>query len=151
MAETWISRTWTSPGDEWAAPVFGVLAAILAGAACVFLLLYDLSQPTISPNPGVAAYTPPPATRLVPLPRRSDAPALADLPGDPESPLTALAQAQASDQPVKRDIPPPVRKRPRGDPRGDAQRKPGFVQQWDYGYRGWNNNRAFSGGPKSWF
>jgi hypothetical protein len=151
MAETWISRTWTSPGDDWAAPVLGVLAVILAGAACVFLLLYDLSQPTISPNPGVAAYTPPPATRLVPLPRKSDAPVLADLPGDPESPLTALAQAQASDQPVKRHIPPPVHKRPRGDPRDDAQRKPGFVQQWDYGYRGWNNNRAFSGGPKSWF
>jgi hypothetical protein len=151
MAETWISRTWTSPGDDWATPVLGVLAVMVAGAACVFLLLYDLSRPTISPNPGVAAYTPPPATRLVPLPRRSDAPALADLPGDPESPLTALAQAPASDQPVKRHIPPPVRKRPRGDPRDDAQRKSGFVQQWDYGYRGWNNNRAFSGGPKSWF
>jgi len=166
MAETWKSRTLKSqalksqtlksqalksPGDEWAAPVFGVLGVMVAGAACLFLVLHELCQPRINPNPGVAAYTPPPATRLVPLARASDAPALADLPPDPASALSALAQAQASDLPVKRDAHPPVRKRVRVDPRDDDQRKLGYVQQWDFGYRGSSNNRTFSGGPKSWF
>ncbi len=156
MAETWKSRTLKSqalksPGDEWATPVLGVLAVIVAGAASLFLVLYALCQPTISPNPGVAAYTPPPATRLVPLPRQSDAPELADLPPDPPSPLSALAQAKASDQPVKREVHVPARKHTRVDPGDYDQRKLGYVQQWDFGYRGWSNNRTFSGGPKSWF
>jgi hypothetical protein len=160
MAETWKSRTLKpqalksralkSPGNEWAAPVFGVLGVMVAGAACLFLVLYELCQPSINPNPGLAAYTAPPATRLVPLARQSDAPALADLPPDPPSALSALAQAQAGDQPVKRDAHPPARKRTHVDP-GDDQRKLGYVQQWDFGYHGSNNNRTFSGGPKSWF
>jgi hypothetical protein len=140
-----------SPGDEWATPVFGVLAVIVAGAASLFLVLYALCQPTISPNPGVAAYTPPPATRLVPLPRRSDAPELAELPPDPAPALSAMAQAQAGDQPVKREIHAPARKHTRVDPGSYDQRKLGYVQQWDFGYRGWSNNRAFSGGPRSFF
>ena len=128
---------------------------IVAGAACVFLALYELSQPTINPNPGLAAYTPPPATRLVPLPRQSDAPELAELPVDlppaPASALSAMAQAQASDQPVKRDAHPPARKHARVDPGVSDQRKLDYVQPWDSGYRGWSNSRTFSGGPKSWF
>jgi hypothetical protein len=161
VAETWKSRTLksqtlksralSSPGDEWAAPVFGVLGVIVAGTVCLFLVLYELCQPTISPNPGIAAYTPPPATRLVPLARQSDAPVLTDLAPDPASPLTALAQAQASDQPVKRDAHPPARKHTRVDPGDYDQRKLGYVQQWDFGYHSWSNNRTISGGPKSWF
>ncbi len=146
-----------SPGDEWATPVFGVLGVMVTGAACFFLALFELSRPTINPNPGLAAYTPPPATRLVPLPRRSDAPELAELPADPPaapaSALSALALAQAGDQPVKRDAHPPARKHTRVvDPGDSDQRKLGYVQQpWDFGYRGTSNNRTFSGGPKSWF
>jgi hypothetical protein len=158
MAGTWKSRTlkaqtwkpWKSPADEWAAPLFGVLGAIMVGASCLFLLLHELCQPTINLNPGVAAYSAPPATRLVPLPRESDAPELADLPPDPASALSAMAQARAGDQPTKRDAHPP-RKRARVDPRDYDQRKFGYVQQPDFGYRGWNNSRTFSGGPKSWF
>lgn len=170
MAETWKSRTLKSqtlksqalksPGDEWATPVFGVLGVMVAGTACLFLLLYELCQPTINPNPGITAYSPPPATRLVPLARASDAPELTDLAPDPASALSALAQAQASDQPVKRDAHPPARKHTRVDPvdydqrklgYAQDQRKLGYVQQWDFGYRGWSNNRTISGGPKSWF
>jgi hypothetical protein len=163
MAKTWQlqnrkAQNWKSPSDEWAAPLFWVLVTMLAGAACVFLLLYSLGQPKINPNPGLAAYTPPPGTRLIPLPRKSDAPELAELPPAPASPspLTALAQAQPSEQPAKHDVRLPVQKRPRAEPREYDQR--GFAQ-WNYGYRGgsnsWNNsgsnNRALSGGPKSWF
>ena len=149
------SQALKSPGDEWATPVFGVLGAMVAGAACLFLVLYELCQPTINPNPGIAAYTAPPATRLVPLPRQSDAPELADLAPDPKSvpasALSALAQAQASDPPVKRDAHPPARKHARVDPGDYDQRKLGYAQQWDFGYRGSSNNRTFTGGPKSWF
>jgi hypothetical protein len=150
------AQDWRSPADEWAAPLFWVLVTILAGAACVFLLLYSLGQPKINPNPGVAAYTPPPGTRLIPLPRKSDAPELAELPPAPASPssLTALAQAQPTEQPAKHDVRPPIHKRPRAEPND----QPGLAQ-WNYGYRGGNNgwtnsgsnNRALSGGPKSWF
>jgi hypothetical protein len=156
MVATWKSRTLKSqalksPGEEWAAPVFGVLGIIVAGAAGIFLMLQELCQPTINPNPGVAAYTPPPATRLVPLARASDAPELADLAPDPASALSALAQAQASDRRVTRDARSPARKHTRVDPGDSDQRKAGYVQQWDFGYHGSNNNRTFSGGPKSWF
>lgn len=145
-----------SPDDDWAVPVFGVIGVVMVGAACLFLLLYELCQPAIHPNPGIAAYRAPPATRLVPLARASDAPELADLPVDlppePASALSALAQAQPGDQTTKREARPP-RKRTRVDPRDRDydQRKLGYVQQPDFGYRGWSNNRAFSGGPKSWF
>jgi len=155
-------------GDDWDAPLFWCLSALLGGAAGLFFLLYSLCQPATNPNPGLAAYVPPPATRLLPPPRKSDAPELAGLPADPPvdppSPLTALAKAQPGDQQGKRDTHPPARKRPRVDygeydqrgydQRGYDQRgyaQPGYAQQWNFGTRGWSNNRAWSGGPKSWF
>jgi hypothetical protein len=98
--------------DDCAAPLLGVSGAVLAGAASLFSLIFFLCQPAVSPNPGVAAYTPPAATRLVPLPRISDAP---ELPAETSSGLTALAQAQAGDQPAKPPRP-AARKRPRVDP-----------------------------------
>ncbi len=143
-------QTRRSPDDDWAVPLFVVIGAIMVGAACLFLLLYELCQPAINPNPGVAAYRAPPATRLVPLARASDAPELVDLPPEPPSALSALAQARPGDQATKREARPP-RKRARVDPRERDydQRKFGYVQQPDFGYHGWSNNRAFSGGPKS--
>jgi hypothetical protein len=168
MAETWKAHAGKPRADEWEAPLFWVLSALLAGAACLFLLLYSLCQPKTNLNPGLAAYTPPPGTRLLPLPRQSDAPELAELPADSpppslssSSPLKALAQAQPGDPPVKREIRLAARKRPHADPREHAdpheydQQGAGFVQQWNFGYRGWNNtnnnNHVSSGTPKSWF
>jgi hypothetical protein len=153
MTNTWRSQARRlqpsrSPGDEWETPVFWFLSVFLAGAAGFFFLLHSLGQPKIYPNPGIAAYVAPPATRLVPLPRRSTAPELADLPVvDPPSPLTAMAKAQATDQPPS----PPARKRPRAEPSPNGQRGFGYTQQWDFGSRGPSNNHAWSGGPKSWF
>jgi hypothetical protein len=40
---------------------------------------YWLMQPRVIENLGLAVYKPPPATRLIPLPRKSDAPELVDL------------------------------------------------------------------------
>src|SRR6266567_7500973 len=111
--QPWKPQLRPSPAGDWDVPLFCFLNAILAGAACLFYVLYSLGQPAINPNPGLAAYVPPAGTRLVPLPRVSDAPELAEIPVDPPSPLTALAQAQSSDQQAKRDTRPPPRKRPR--------------------------------------
>jgi hypothetical protein len=151
-----MAKTLELQSDEWAAPVFSVLCAILAAAGGFFLLLYFLCQPTVTLNPGLAAYTPPPATRLVPLPRQSTAPELADIPPAAAPPalsassaLTAFAQAQPSDPPAK-PARPAVRKRPRVEPSEHDQRNFGFAQQWNSGYRGWSDNRA-AGASRSWF
>jgi hypothetical protein len=151
-----MAKTLELQSDEWAAPLLSVLCAILAAAAGFFLLLYFHCQPTLTFNPGLAAYTPPPATRLVPLPRQSTAPELAELPPAAASPalnassaLTALALAQPSDPPTK-PARPHVHKRPRAEPSEHDQRNFGFAQQWNSGYRGWSDNRA-AGGSKSWF
>jgi hypothetical protein len=143
-------RRWESRSGEWEATVFWFLGVFLAGAAGLFFELYSLGRPTIYPNPGVAAFAAPPATRLVPLPRQSTAPELADLPVvEPPSPLTAMARAQAID-PLP-DMSPPARKRPRAEPGTYGQRGFGSAQQWNSGSRGSSNSHVWSGGPKSWF
>jgi hypothetical protein len=146
-----MAETRKLPSDDWAAPLLGVSGAFLAGAAGIFLLIFFLCQPSVSPNPGIAAYTPPPATRLVPLPRVSDAPELAELPAETPSPLAALAQARAGDLPAKPPPRPVAGKRPRVEPVEHDQRNAGFAQPWNFGYRGPSNEHAWSGGPRSWF
>jgi hypothetical protein len=139
---------------EHALPLLWTVTAITAIVGCFWFFLFYLSQPTIYPNPGLAAYMPPPGTRVLPLPRESDAPVLADLPTEPPSPLAAMAQAQVSQKQMK-DAP-PARKHPRTVPRENEQRITGYAEQW-YGYGNWESNRAPSsgprvtGGPKSWF
>lgn len=145
-----LQARWQSLGDEWNAPVFGFLAALLTGAAGLFFVLFSLCHPTVYPNPGTAAYEGPPATRLIPLARTSTAPALADLPVvDPPSPLTAFAKALPDDQPAKSVTPPPARSRPRPDPGAYSQRGSDFAQPWGFGSQGPSNNHVRSGGPKS--
>jgi hypothetical protein len=153
--QTWKSqirqpRPRQSQSGESDAAVFWFLGVFLAGAAGLFFLLYSLAQPKVYPNPGVAVYVAPPATRLVPLPRQSTAPELAELPAvDPPSPLTAMAKAQVSDKAP--DVSPPARKRPHAQPSTYGQRGFGDAQQWNFGPRGASNNHMWSGGPKSWF
>jgi hypothetical protein len=135
-----MAETWKSPSDDWAVPLFWFLSVILAGAACLFLLLHSAYRPTVTANPGIADYTPPPGTRLIPLPRKSDAPELAELRAEPPFPLGALAQANASEKQAKRDARPPALKRPRVAPHDNDQRS-----------RDWNNNRAWSGVSRTLF
>jgi negative regulator of sigma E activity len=138
--------------DEWATPVVWFLSAAAAGAGCVFLVLYALVQPMRLPNPGLAAYTPPPGTRLLPLPRESTAPELAEGPRlDDASPVAALALAEKTGRPARRESTKPVRKRVRVEPRRYEQREAGFSQQWnDEGSRDWNRDHGWGGG-RSWF
>jgi hypothetical protein len=57
----------------------GYLIGYLAFIAGIFFLLYWQLQPAAIANAGKAAYVPPPQTRLIPLPRKMDAPALVEI------------------------------------------------------------------------
>lgn len=110
------------------------LSPILAGAAILFLVLHHLLQPSVLPNPGLAAFVPPVGTRSIPLPRDGNA----DLvyPASPEpSPSTDFAQANES----KPDLHASGRQRsrpPKVAPRESAPRQSDFAQQLNFGYRG---------------
>jgi hypothetical protein len=141
--------------DEWALPFLWTVGAVAALCGCFWLLVVYLSQPTVYPNPGLATYTPPPGTRLLPLPRKMDAPEVGDLAGDPPSPVNAVAQAQTNEKRAK-SASAAVRKRTRVIPREHDEPALGYAQQWN-GYGGWNGNRTWnagrklSGDPKPWF
>jgi hypothetical protein len=155
----------TGARDDLAGPIICLLGSISAVGVFGFALFY-LSQPAIYPNPGLAAYTPPAATRLVPLPRISDAPEVASeqatLGDEPPSAETALAQAQ---KPTKESDPSGhehARALPhQSDPRAFGYSQPwdkfGYAQQWNGRYRDSSFNRGggarprMSGGPKSSF
>jgi hypothetical protein len=138
--------------DESVLPVLLILSAILAVVGSVSLLLFHFSQPTTYPNPGLAAYRPPPAPRLIPLPRKSDAPELANLPDEPPSPLAAFAQAQKIEMSET-----PAPKRPRAAVHETDHATSDYAQQWNSGQGDLSGNRAgsgarkMSGGPKSSF
>jgi hypothetical protein len=137
QADDWVPLLWT------ASTTLGVLG--------IFALAFHfLFQPTVYENPGLAAYSAPPETRLVPLPGKSDAPALADLPELPQPPSTALAQAQTNER-AKPVAHPPFRRRSQATHRENQQPRWGYSPQGNYAYRDWNSNRALGGGFKSWF
>jgi len=152
--------------DDLAGPVICLLGAISVVGFFGFALFY-LSQPAIYPNPGLPAYTPPPATRLVPLPRISDAPEIAPATrrDEPASALAALAQAQTPQKPTKEPDPPghehghalPHQSDPRAFGYAQPWDKFGYARQRDSWYRDSSFNRGgaarprISGGPKSSF
>ena len=75
------------------------LVALIVGLIPVAIPVFLASRPTHYVNPGIAAYTPPPATRLIPLlNRKMDAPMAV---AEPEAPaLNAMASAKLK-QPAK--------------------------------------------------
>jgi len=128
------------------------LSAALAVAGCLGLLLYSLLQPSAFPNSGLAAYTPPPGTRLLPLPRKSDAPELAALASQEEpTPLGARAQGERDDiRTPKRNAERPVRKRSHPPVRHREPREQ-YARQWNNGWRSdWRSN-SWSGSSGPWF
>jgi hypothetical protein len=133
--------------DDWI-PVLWAASATLGVLGIFAVSFHFLLQPTVYENPGLAAYSAPPETRLVPLPGKSDAPALSDLPELPQPASTALAQAQTQAKPVARS---PFRRRSQVTHRGNEQPRWGYSPQGNYAYRDWNSNRAWGGGFKSWF
>src|SRR5882724_6611647 len=58
--------------DDLNYPIMYYLVKLSLFACTFFAFLIWLFQPIIIENPGVAAYQPPPGTRLVPLPRKID-------------------------------------------------------------------------------
>lgn len=149
-----------SQSEESDIALFCVLGVLLAIGLSLSYLMFSLLQPTRVSNPGMAAFDPG-ATRLVPLPRKSDAPALAELPAAPPTPNTPAlnALAQVNEPPAKPEA------KPAGHRRGAAKSAPRRdpTPQWNSPYRdwndshGWSDNRAVTdsrgwhGGPKSWF
>src|SRR5579872_7220813 len=92
--------------------LIAIIATLLSGA---YYALFVLSKPTAYPNPGVEAYHLPAATRILPLPRVSDAPDVAigeaSPGGEPASTATAEAstrQASATPQPPAKEAAPPT-------------------------------------------
>jgi len=120
---------------------------LVAGLGC--LGGYRLMQPRIIPNLGLAAYQPPPGTRLVPLPRKTDAPELADLPPTPvetvgagpdrASPSVEKATVAASPKPV-------ARRKPRPRPADDPASAYAYGGRWGYGDRGGGSWSSWRGG-----
>ena len=66
--------------DDLNYPIMYCLVTLSLFAGTFFAFLIWLFQPIIIENPGVAAYQPPPGTRLVPLPRHMGAPEVAEIP-----------------------------------------------------------------------
>jgi hypothetical protein len=61
-------------------PLLAYLVGITALCLAFASFLHWLMQPVVLSNPGLAAYRPPPATRIEPLVRKSDAPELTLVP-----------------------------------------------------------------------
>jgi hypothetical protein len=60
--------------DNESLPVLAYLVGIAGFCFAFGSFLHWLLQPVVLPNPGLAAYRPPPATRIEPLVRNSDVP-----------------------------------------------------------------------------
>jgi hypothetical protein len=143
MAESLHSRT-----GDWELPLLTFVLAILGILAATGMLMYWLDKPAVRPNPGMAAYQPPPGVRLIPLPRKMDAHELATVALEP-SPLTALAQ-EYEKNPEKAEKP---KRESRVRPR-KAQRSARREYQYPvYGYaQPWNGgNHQWTGGSRSLF
>jgi hypothetical protein len=108
-------------------------------------------QPKVFENPGLAAYQPPPGTRLAPLPHASDAPQLAELPEQKATPIVAqeTSSPETAKPPkteerkvAKKQPPVRVRRERQETPNRFAQQRDRqeqrnrFAQQADFGF-GW--------------
>jgi hypothetical protein len=143
---------------DYAAPiaVYLIALALVAGLGCFGG--YWLMQPRVIPNLGLAAYEPPPGTRLLPLPRKMDAPELADLPPTPVATVGVEPERppESTENTTVAATPKPVARRARarapdnpmsayayGDRWGQSGRW-GYGDRWDRSWsssRGWNDRR----------
>jgi hypothetical protein len=130
-------------------PLLYGLVVFLTPAACLFMLLYWLMQPTVRPNLGMAAYQPPSGTRVEPLPPKIENVQLPDLlahnfsafaAAEPEKPQVAAPVA-----PVKREARGPARERPKPRPQQREYHDPSNNFAWG------NNNRQRQQRGNSWF
>lgn len=75
------------------------LAGLIAIAALLALPVYLMSPDTHLPNPGMAAYTPPPRARLVPVPRKMDAPPIVTASDREDAAIEAALKTMAAAEP----------------------------------------------------
>jgi hypothetical protein len=156
-------RSRVSEDDGGKIPLLGLVFGCLALTSGIFIFLYWLLQPVKIANAGMAAYSPPPHTRLEPLPRKMDAPELVEF--EPISPFRSLAQGEVADSPAETTAKPEApkqearrearRKRERAQARREQreareQREPswGFAADWNSGYR---HDRYRDGGHQPWW
>jgi hypothetical protein len=134
----------TSPGEpsaDFAAPLAACLLVFIGLAGLGFLAGSWLMQPRVLPNVGLAAYQPPPGTRIIPLPRKMDAPELAELPA------AVLASAAAEPDPAPAQVetkpaatnPPVVHKRPKPRPQPDPYSGYAYADHGRWGGGSWAN------------
>jgi hypothetical protein len=135
-------RRQTAVHEAWTIPVMGYLCGYLAFMAGIFFVLYWQLQPATIANAGQSAYVPPPQTRLIPLARKMDAPALAEI--QPlDFPLEALAKVEDSTAPTNHESGRRAKKRHRTEAAQRETRRryvsegTAYDRYWQRGYRSW--------------
>jgi hypothetical protein len=113
---------------------------------------YWLMQPRVIPNLGLAAYKPPPATRLIPLPRKMDAPELVELPAPADVPEPKFDQPQRTT--VKATVASPKPIAPRAQPKSphldDATSAYAYSGRWGYDERRYYERRYVDRSERGW-
>src|SRR5262245_13991380 len=140
--------------DPAGSMLWGFLALMLPAGA-IFLFLFWLLQPTKHVNPGMAAYKPPSATRVEPVPPKLEAPQITDLLEHNFSAFARHVETPEAAEPVpapKHEARGPVRPKPavRRDDSNFAQQWGG--QQWggqQWGGQQWGGRQRQRG--NSWF
>jgi hypothetical protein len=137
-----LSSAYSGPLAVW-------LLLLLALTLLCFLGGARLFEPNVMPNRGLAAYEPPPGTRLIPLPHKMDAPELAALPpvaAEPE-PIpdpTPVKVAERKPAPAKAKA---VRKRPKVRPQERRYPANAYADsRWGGWDNGWGGGRSWGGG-----
>jgi hypothetical protein len=134
-------RRQTAVHEAWTIPVMGYLCGYLAFMAGIFFFLYSQLQPATIANAGQAAYVPPPQTRLIPLPRKMDAPQLAEI-TPLNSSLEALAKVDATPAASQNESGRRAKKRNRSETASRETRRSyrtafygSYDRNWQRGYR----------------
>ena len=134
--------------DETTAAIGIPIAAYLIGFSLLALWLYSLLQPHYTPNPGLAAYKPPPATVISDMPARSvaqhwQAPPLAEIESPAEEPKATVVDSEPERTvDVKEPKRPkaPTRTRERNNPLRDYA---AAYRGYGGAYQGYSGNRPF--------
>jgi len=141
--------------DDWTYPAMYMAIKLSLFAAAFFGFLFWLYQPNVIENPGVAAYQPPPGTRLVPLARKMDAPEIFQIPVPERRTFAAadsLRVASVSNKPTDAVIKKNRARVANAKPRQKAVLSYGYAQRsFAYetqrqSFREWHGNRR-----NSWF
>ena len=134
--------------DGTTAAVGVPIAAYGIGLSLLALWLYYLFQPQYTPNPGLAAYKPPPATVLSEMPVRLlaqhwQAPPLAEIESQAEEPKTTVVESEPErivDVKEPKRPKAPTRTRERNNPLRDYAAS---YRGYGGAYQGYSGNRPF--------